>query len=198
MTTPVFDSFAAFCEANGVNPSVLKDALRAAFESVGEESPIHLLETGQMHADQWNGHLAAAISVGAPSPIDPAGLKERLFAEIRPEASMVNAVMKVRSGGIRTGLLSNSWGEGGYPTETFPMMFDAVVISGEVGMRKPEPEIYRLVASKLGLDASECVFVDDFASNVAGAEAVGMKGIHHTDPSATIEKIKELFGLDID
>jgi len=72
-------------------------------------------------------------------------------------------------------------------------MFDVVVISGEVGMRKPEPGIYMHTASLLGVEPSECVFVDDLAHNIAAAVEVGMVGVHHTAYDATLMELEALF-----
>ncbi len=93
------------------------------------------------------------------------------------------ALLAVRAAGLRTGLLSNSWGMSDYPRDLFPSLFDAVVISGEVGMRKPEERIFRHAAGLLGLDPAECVFVDDIEVNVTAAEAIGMTAVLHTDPT---------------
>jgi putative hydrolase of the HAD superfamily len=76
-------------------------------------------------------------------------------------------------------------------------MFDAVVISAEVGMRKPEERIFRHAAGLLGLEPGDCVFVDDLASNVTAAEAVGMTGVLHREPAATVALLEELFGLEL-
>jgi putative hydrolase of the HAD superfamily len=72
-----------------------------------------------------------------------------------------------------------------------------VVISGEVGLRKPQPEIYRLAADRLGHRTDECVFVDDLAPNVRGAAAAGMVGVHHRDVEATVAELEALFGLPL-
>lgn len=197
LTTPIFESFADFCREHGVDPVRLRDYLRGAFEMTDAPSPIHRLETGHLHHSEWESMLAQAMSEGLDSPIDPSDLTLRLFSGVRPEPSMVGAVQAVRQAGSRTALCSNSWGPGGYPREMFDVLFDAVVISGEVGMRKPDPQIYLMAASKLGLSPEECVFVDDFQVNVAGAEAVGMKGVHHSTPDRTIGELRDLFALPL-
>lgn len=195
LTTPIFDSFAVFCAEHGVDPKRLGDYLRSAFEVTDRPSPIHMLEMGQLDHTEWEHMLAEAMSEGLDAPIDSTDLTLRLFSGVRPEPSMVAAVMTIRSTGVKTALCSNSWGPGGYPREMFDQLFDAVVISGEVGLRKPDPEIFHLTVSKLGLDPPECVFVDDFQSNIAGAEAVGMKGVHHADPQQTVAALFTLFNL---
>jgi epoxide hydrolase-like predicted phosphatase len=97
---------------------------------------------------------------------------------------------------LATALLSNSWGLD-YPREIWGDLFDVVVISGEVGMRKPESRIFHLAAERLGLPPRACVFVDDLAPNVRGAAAVGMVGVHHVTPQQTIEELEALFGISL-
>jgi epoxide hydrolase-like predicted phosphatase len=74
-------------------------------------------------------------------------------------------------------------------------LFDTAVISAEVGLHKPQPEIYRLAAERLVVGPEECVFVDDLRENCAGAEAVGMTAILHRDAAESIQRIEELFGI---
>jgi epoxide hydrolase-like predicted phosphatase len=76
-------------------------------------------------------------------------------------------------------------------------MFDAVVISGEVGLNKPEPEIFRLGAERLGVPPEECVFVDDLRENCEGAEAVGMTAILHRGADGTLPELERLFGAEL-
>ncbi len=96
---------------------------------------------------------------------------------------------------MRTALLSNSWGVTAYPSHLFPDLFDAVIISAEVGMRKPEERIFRHAAQLLGLAPHECAFVDDIEANVLAAEALGMTGVWHTDPAETVARLGALVGL---
>jgi putative hydrolase of the HAD superfamily len=110
---------------------------------------------------------------------------------------MYAAVHALRMAGLPACLLSNSWGHDAYPREVFDGMFNAVVISADVGMRKPEERIYRHAAELIGLPPSECVFIDDMEANVRAAEAIGMRGIVHTEPEATIARLAELFGLPL-
>ena len=69
------------------------------------------------------------------------------------------------------------------------------MVSGEVGLRKPQPEIYELAAARLGVAPSACIFIDDISPNVSGAVAVGMTGILHADEEATIGELEILTGL---
>src|ERR1700685_3774527 len=95
----------------------------------------------------------------------------------RPRAALPR---RVRRAGLKTAMLSNSWGVGAYPADLLAELFDAVVISAEAGMRKPEERIFRHAASLLGLDPAECVFIDDIEANVQAAEALGMTRVPPT------------------
>lgn len=77
-------------------------------------------------------------------------------------------------------------------------LVDQVVLSGDVGVAKPDPRIYRLTADALGLAPGDCIFVDDLSANVRGAVAVGMVGIHHVDGGATADEIAILLEVDRD
>ncbi len=112
------------------------------------------------------------------------------------EPPLLTVVREVRGRGVLTGLLSNADGLWAPPQE-WDGLFDAVVISGEVGMAKPSAEIYELTAERLGLPVGECVFVDDLAINVRGAAAAGMVGVHHTSVSATVGELGVLLGFPL-
>jgi putative hydrolase of the HAD superfamily len=127
--------------------------------------------------------------------VTAAGLLDRMFAATVLSEPMQDLLRRVRAAGLRTAMLSNSWGVGIYPADVLAELFDAVVISAEVGMRKPEERIFRHAAGLLGLDPAECVFIDDIEANVLAAEALGMTGVLHTDPAATEGRLAELLGL---
>jgi epoxide hydrolase-like predicted phosphatase len=109
---------------------------------------------------------------------------------------MHGVVRRVREAGYKTALLSNSWGMD-YPREGWTELFDVTVISGEVGMRKPDPDIYQLCAEQLELPPQACVFVDDLSPNVRGAVAVGMVGVLHRTYDETVVELEALFGLEL-
>ena len=105
---------------------------------------------------------------------------------------MVDVVRAARAAGVRTGLLSNSWGLD-YERDDWDALFDAVVISGEVGLRKPDPAIYALAARQLDLPPEQIVFVDDLRPNVRAAAAAGMVGVQHVDLETTVSELEILF-----
>src|SRR5262249_37037981 len=111
---------------------------------------------------------------------------------------MVKGVRRAKQSGVKTGLISNSWGDGlAYDPALLDELFDAVVLSGEVGLHKPQPEIFLLGAERVGVPPDECVFVDDLRENCAGAEAVGMTAILHRGANGTLEQLTQLLGVPL-
>ena len=104
-------------------------------------------------------------------------------------AAMEQLVRQARAAGVRTALLSNA---GGCGRPEWPDLFDVVVLSGLVGVRKPDREAYELVAQRLGVPPARCVFVDDVRSNVLGAVAAGMTGVHHSSAATTADELAVL------
>jgi putative hydrolase of the HAD superfamily len=195
MTTPITASFSAFCATEGIDTTSFRNVMTGAARVAG--SPFALVETGAITEEQFDEAVANLLSDACGRTIVPEGLKRRMFAEVRPDEAMWAAVRAARAAGVRTGLLSNSWGGRDYPLDELRSIFDSIVISGELGLRKPDPDIYLFAAKQAGFPADACVFVDDFSVNVEGAEAVGMTGILHRDARKTIEQLEQLFGLPL-
>jgi putative hydrolase of the HAD superfamily len=193
MTTNLFASFSAFCEAEGLDPAALAQAFRggAGGSSVGRELLIGF-EEGRIDDTAFENELGRLLGLERAE-----GLIDRLFAGAQPEPAMVDAVRAARRAGVATGLISNSWGTTRYPRELLAELFDGVVISGEVGIRKPAPRIYELGAEAIGLPAAECVFVDDLPFNLPPAAELGMATVHHTSVESTLPELERLLGLDL-
>jgi len=110
---------------------------------------------------------------------------------------MVDAVRSAHAAGVRTALVSNSWGVHRYPHDMFSELFDGVVISGEEGIRKPSRRMYELGAERAGVPAQSCVYVDDLAFNLVPAEKLGMATVHHTSAETTIPELERLLGIPL-
>ncbi|MBK6762579.1 MAG: HAD family phosphatase [Micrococcales bacterium] len=172
---------------------VMREWLGPEYGLEAAYNPIHALEKGELEVPQFEQHLAAALSARMGQRIEPDGLLRRMFRYFHNSPDMISLVRRAREHGIRTALLSNSWGDN-YPDDLFDGMFDAVVISGRVGMRKPDPQIFEYTLSELRLPAEQCVFVDDLLPNVHAARALGFVAVHHTDYPTTAEELDALFG----
>jgi putative hydrolase of the HAD superfamily len=191
LTTNVWDSFRAFCEAEGIDREEVKRAFRDRPEAM---ALLRRLEAGELTEDEFSPLFGPIIGVREERT---EGLVDRLFAGMQPEEAMIEALRRARAAGLRTGLISNSWGRGRYDRDSFGELFDGVVISGEVGLYKPQPEIFELGAERVGLDPSQCVFVDDLRENCEGAEAVGMTAVLHRGADASLERLEELLGIGL-
>jgi putative hydrolase of the HAD superfamily len=186
LTTSLFGSFSAFCELEGLDPKTLADSFR---HDPDARALLIGLETGTIDEDEFEPQLAAIIGVEAPNLID------RMFAGAGPEKVMLAAVLAARQNGIRTGLISNSWGTRRYDREQLEQLFDGIVISGDEGMRKPAPQMYTLGAERIGLEPERCVYVDDLEFNLTPARELGMATVHHVDADRTVSELEPLLGV---
>jgi putative hydrolase of the HAD superfamily len=189
MTTNLFASFGAFCAAEGLVPERLRDAFRHDREA---RELLIAFEEGRVEDDAFAAALAAKLGL---APERAEGMIDRMMAGAGVEPAMADAVRAARAAGVRTGLISNSWGTSRYPHDLLAELFDAVVISGHEGMRKPAPAMYALGARRAGVEPAACVFVDDLAFNLEPARELGMAVVHHTEPHATIAELEELLGI---
>ena len=189
MTADVFASFRAFCEAEGLAPDTVRDRF---FGDPGARALLERLETGKAAEPEFEAAFSQLIGV------DPDGLIDRMFGHMAPDEAMIDGVLAARRAGVRTAMLSNSWGEDRYDLEELGRLFDTWVISGVEGVRKPDPAIYALVLDRLGLPAADCVFVDDLPGNLKPARALGLGTVvHRGDAAATLGEAGELLGVSL-
>jgi putative hydrolase of the HAD superfamily len=186
LTSDLFKSFGAFCEQEGIEPDVIGRSFR---EDRAARQLLIDLETGKLPEEEFEPRFAAMLGVA------PAHLIDRMFAGSVADKPMVDAVLSARRQGVRTGLISNSWGTRRYDRAQLAELFDGVVISGEVGIRKPAPEMYQLGAERIGLDPAACIFVDDLPFNLGPAAELGMATVHHTRARETIAALERLLGV---
>jgi putative hydrolase of the HAD superfamily len=188
LTTDIWSAFASFCETEGLAPETVRELFRGDAEAL---ALLRGLETGKLSDAEFERRFGGLLELA-----DHEGLIARMFADLRPDELMIGAVRAARARGVSTGLISNSWGLGIYdraPTD----LFDATVISGEVGLHKPQPEIYRIACERLGVEPGAAVFVDDLRENCAGAEEIGMTAVLHRDSAQTIARLEELLGVEL-
>jgi putative hydrolase of the HAD superfamily len=191
LTTPVRHAMSGWLAADGITEDSYREVMREWL--VGQTaagSPVHRLETGELSPADFEAALAPRLVTTSGRPVVADGLLARMFALMRPDPAMLALVTDLRSVGVRTGLLSNSWGN--HYTDDLLGMFDAVVISSRVGLRKPDPAVFGLILDQLGLPAGRVAFVDDLPVNVRGAEELGMHAAHHTDAKATAAALRRL------
>lgn len=196
LTTPLQDAMIRFAHETGIE---LQDLVRAALGAYADvdDDLVVAFETGKISEEEFSDAFARRLSDMTGVAIEPHGLVRRVFAGLEVEEAMVSAVESARAAGVKTGMLSNSWGMSLYPKDLLGRLFDAVVVSGDVGMRKPDPAIYALITQRLGVDSSRCVFVDDFHGHIESAARAGMTTVLHRTPAETIAELERLFGIPL-
>ncbi len=199
LTTPGRTAIAAWTRAEHIRPETFSAALKEWLSRDAiPGNPLHRLETGDMPVEQFDRVLASRLRTEDDHPVDPRGLLGRLFSFMEDHPAMTRLVKDIREAGLRTALLSNSWGNN-YPWDKLDELFDMTVISSRVGLRKPDPEIYRLILERLGLPAERTVFVDDGKPNTEAAEQLGMRTVLHDNAEKTRAQLAELIpGLEVD
>jgi putative hydrolase of the HAD superfamily len=202
VTNPILDTVDAWIRAEQIDRDSYTNVMRAWVSGAygdGADNPIHALERGECTNEEFERRLAEHLTHLDGRPVLADGLLTRMFAASAMQDAMLDLIRSLRRAGLRTALLSNSWGsgDGAYPRHLFPELFDVVVISAEVGMRKPEERIFRHTAALLGLEPQECVFIDDVQANVVAGEALGLVCLRHVEPGPTTAWLTERLGLPL-
>ena len=197
LTTPLYESFLHYQEVSGVDFQQLVDAMRSLFERTGEH-PLFELEKGAITEAQFLDSLAREMG----RPEGSAGLKslaETFFGHLSANQPMVDLMASLKARGMRMAILTNNVREWearwqGLVPELHDI-FEFIVDSAFVGMRKPDPEIYSLVVSRFGDGVSfeDCVFIDDTDVNCHAAAELGMAAVHFQTNEQAIPEIEALF-----
>jgi epoxide hydrolase-like predicted phosphatase len=200
LTEPLESAMRSWAEIDGVDfdsyIGVMREWLGQHQGELAASNPVAALERGEIEVPHFELQLAERLSAATGNAVHAPGLLQRMFDQFVHAPAMSGLVLRARRAGVRTGLLSNSWGNE-YPREGWDDMFDAIVISGEVGMRKPEAGIFQHALDLLGVTAGETVFVDDLRVNVLAAAELGLVGVHHTSYDQTAGELEAHFGIPL-
>ncbi len=182
LTSPLMGAFLAVQEADGIPLEALGRALATVAERDGA-NPLFELETGRLTWADFVVRLGAALSDDLGREVRMDGFAERLFAALHPNEELFAYFRELRGRGVRLALCTNNvreWEPRWRTLLPIDELFEVVVDSGFVGIRKPDPGIYGLTLERLGLRGEEVVFVDDLEQNVEAARALGMAGVVFT------------------
>jgi putative hydrolase of the HAD superfamily len=191
LTTPLVESFAALQGDSDVDLQAVGMAMARVAEEDGA-NPLFELETGRMTEHDFLARLGGALSKNLGREIELHGFGERYFANLHPNEELIAYFRSLREGGLRLALLTNNvreWEPLWRSKLPVDELFELVVDSAFVGMRKPDPEIYSLTLERLGLPAEACLFLDDIDVNVTTARELGMSAIHFVDTAQAIADI---------
>jgi epoxide hydrolase-like predicted phosphatase len=179
LTTPLLDGFAAFQDHSGVPLEALGRAMAALTARHGV-NPLFELEVGRMAEADFLRRVGDALEAELGHPVSMREFTERYWAALRPNGSMVGLLREARAAGYATALLTNNvreWEPRWRAMLPVDELFGVVVDSAFVGLRKPDPAIYRLTCERLGVAPAACVFVDDLQPNVDAAVELGMTAV---------------------
>jgi putative hydrolase of the HAD superfamily len=191
LTSPLIEGFLAYQEESGVGVEELGQAMARAAAEHGEH-PLYQLEKGLISEHEFGRRLGARLNAG----FDLVRLREVYFQHLQPNRPMIDFMRDLRRRGLRMALCTNNvreW-EAQWRSKLpeIDEIFEVVVDSAFVGMRKPEPGIYRLTLERLGggVRPEDCVFVDDLDVNCEAARALGMIAVRYEDPRQAIADLE--------
>jgi putative hydrolase of the HAD superfamily len=191
LTSPLMNFFAAFQDSSGVSLEALGKAMARIAQEQGIQ-PLFELEKGALSEQRFVELLDGAVSEELGRPVQLHGLADAYWSELDTNEEMVAHLRSVRDRGYRLALLTNNvreWEPRWRRMIPVDELFEVVVDSAFVGMRKPDPEIYELTLGRLGLSAPECVFIDDIELNCQTAERLGMRTVWFRDTTQAIADI---------
>jgi putative hydrolase of the HAD superfamily len=194
LTTPLIESFLAYQRETGIALEDLGAAMGRVMEQDGGRHPLFELEKGNLTEADFLGRIGAELGRELSS------MRETYFANLHPNEPMISYLRELRENGMRLGLLTNN------VREWEPLwraklpdvdeLFEVIVDSGFVGMRKPEPEIYLLTVERMGgLTPEECLFLDDIEVNCDAARELGMTAVRFHDNEQAIAELSGHLGL---
>jgi putative hydrolase of the HAD superfamily len=192
LTTPLMAAFAGVHERMGVPMEALARAMQRLAERDGSY-PLFELEKGRMTEADFLRDIGAFVSEDLGRDVQMHSFREVYFEGLHPNEAMIEHMRGLRDRGLRMALLTNNIREwephwrGMLPVDE---IFELVVDSAFVGMRKPEPEIYELTCERLGVPPAQCLFVDDVEVNCQAAEALGMTAVWYREPEQAIAEIE--------
>ena len=154
------------------------------------------LERGEIDLERFYGDFEADCGrAGRRVPARP--MMERIAASAGPRPAMLEAVARIRSRGLKTAALTNNWGGEGDGTRSLRVCFDVFVESCVLGLRKPDPRIYRHTLAELEVDAGSAVFLDDIGRNLKPARELGIATIKVDDPDRALAELAALLGFPL-
>jgi putative hydrolase of the HAD superfamily len=183
LTTPITTPFAAVAARAGLAVDELRAALAVCCADEGAH-PFFELECGRMTEAQFLASLEQVLRRELGREISCADFSEAMWAGLAPNERMIELMAALRGEGYRMALVTNNvreWEPRWRAMAPIDDIFELVIDSAYVGVRKPDPQIYELTVQRLGVPAPQCLFVDDLESNCAAARAAGMQAIVYRD-----------------
>lgn len=192
LTSPLLRSFAAFQDSSGIPLEALGQAMAAVRERDGA-NPLFELETGRLSERDFLAKLEEELRAELGRPVEMHGFAEAYFAHLETNEELISYLRSLREGrGLRLALLTNNvreWEPRWRAMIPVDDLFELVVDSAFVGVRKPEPEIYELTLQRLGVPAAAALLIDDIEVNCEAARALGMPAVWFRSTEQAIAEV---------
>lgn len=192
LTTPLLSSFMAIQDEIGITPESIGKAMRTISTEDGG-NPLYALERGEIAEADFLERLADGLEPVLGQRPHLHRFREVYFDALQPNLEMIELMRELKAGGKRMAMLTNNvreWEPLWRSMLPVDEIFEAVVDSGFVGVRKPEPPIYEMTLERIGLPGEVCLFVDDLPHNCDGAREAGMTAVHFRDNEQAIAEIR--------
>lgn len=191
LTVPLIEAFAAYQDQSGTSLEDLGRAMQSATEAAGGEHPLWQLEKGLLSESEFLRRIEEHLPEGTHLQ----GFREIYFDALHPNTALIDYMRELRGRGLRMAMLTNNvreWEPLWRAKLPVDEIFELVVDSAFVGMRKPDPAIYELTLERLGggIAAADCVFLDDLQVNVDAATELGMRGVRFESNDQAIPEIE--------
>jgi putative hydrolase of the HAD superfamily len=198
LTNRLIEAFAAFQDESGISAEQLGRGMQRIAERNGEY-PLYQLERGEISEADFLENLSGALEDELGKRPRLHGFSEVYFRALHANEPMLELMRELRERGFRMAILTNNvreWEEQWRAKLPIDEIFELVVDSAWVGMRKPEREIYELTLERLGAVApEECLFVDDNELNVTAARELGMTAVLFESNDQAIPEIRATLEL---
>lgn len=193
LTPPLDHTMSIFCKQVGVPVESFLAAMRTVGDTYGTD-PMAPLDTPLVSEEDWARQMETVLRTDHLATVDLSDFGAKWFTDRETNDQWLEYLRWLRADGVFVGMLSNmvpSW-DSHWREMVPPESFDDLVMSFEVGSRKPQAAIFELAAQRAGALPSQCVLVDDIEANCAGAQAAGWRAVHFTDTSQAIAALERL------
>jgi putative hydrolase of the HAD superfamily len=194
LTSPLLDSFAAFRDSSGIPLEALGQAVAAITAREGV-NPLFELETGRLTEASFLRSLSRQLTDDLDRPVELPGFAERYLSALHPNEPMIDYMRALRGRGYRMAICTNNireWEHLWRAKLPVDEIFDVVVDSSRVGIRKPDPRIYQITLERLGVSPAAAVFLDDLEVNCQAALELGIAAVWFQDNDQAIAEMESV------
>jgi putative hydrolase of the HAD superfamily len=196
LSSPLADAFASFQDHSGIAPAQLGAALGNLTLARGT-NPLFELECGRLSETDFLAMLGEQLATDLGHPVEMHAFSDRYWAALKTNHDMADWLASAKARGLRLALLTNNvreWEPRWRAMLPIDELFEVIVDSAFVGVRKPDPRIYEITTERLECEPGACVLIDDMLANCEAAQSLGWSAVRFTETAATIAELEDLLG----